>query len=66
MEHRQSLATGEWFSLLWQQQMAPGLFNTLILGQISLVFTGLLALLLFLLIRYCFFAAGDGPPEMVC
>ena len=62
----ESLAdTGEWFSLLWQQQMAPGLFNTLILGQISLVFTGLLALLLFPLNSPLFFrrwgrAAGDG------
>jgi len=36
----------QWFNLLWQQQIWPGLFNTVLLGQISLVFTGLLALAL--------------------
>ena len=36
----------QWFTLLWQQQVWPGLVNTVLLGQISLVFTGLLALAL--------------------
>ena len=36
----------QWFNLLWQQQVWPGLVNTVLLGQISLVFTGLLALAL--------------------
>ena len=54
-----------WFTTLWQQQMWPGLINTVILGQISLVFTGLLALLLFPLNSALFFkrwgrSAGDG------
>jgi phosphonate transport system permease protein len=49
----QALLSGEtsnnfvqWFNLLWQQQVWPGLVNTVLLGQISLVFTGLLALAL--------------------
>ncbi len=54
-----------WFSLLWQQQIWPGLINTVVLGQISLVFTGLLALLLFPLNSPLFFrrwgrTTGDG------
>lgn len=58
-------AFADWFSLLWQHQMWPGLINTLILGQISLVFTGLIALLLFPLNSPLFFrrwgrAGGDG------
>ncbi len=36
----------QWFNALWQQQIWPGLVNTVLLGQISLVFTGLLALAL--------------------
>lgn len=36
----------QWFNPLWQQQVWPGLINTVLLGQISLVFTGLLALVL--------------------
>ncbi len=36
----------QWFNLLWQQQIWPGLINTVLLGQISLVFTGVLALAL--------------------
>ena len=36
----------QWCNLLWQQQVWPGLVNTVLLGQISLVFTGLLALAL--------------------
>lgn len=55
----------DWFSLLWQHQIWPGLVNTVLLGQISLVFTGLLALLLFPLNSPLFFrrwgrASGDG------
>ena len=42
-----AVAFAAWCSQLWQQQMWPGLVNTLVLGQISLVFTGVLALLLF-------------------
>ena len=49
----QALLSGEtinnvaqWINLLWQQQIWPGLLNTVLLGQISLVFTGLLALAL--------------------
>jgi phosphonate transport system permease protein len=56
---------GDWFSTLWQQQIWPGLINTVVLGQISLVFTGLLALLLFPLNSPLFFrrwgrTGGDG------
>jgi phosphonate transport system permease protein len=36
----------QWFYALWQLQIWPGLINTVLLGQISLVFTGLLALVL--------------------
>ena len=36
----------QWFNLLWQQQIWPGLVNTVLLGQIGLVFTGFLALAL--------------------
>lgn len=55
----------DWFTLLWQQQMWPGLINTVVLGQISLVFTALLALLLFPLNSPLFFLRwgrilGDG------
>lgn len=38
---------GAWLVFLWQQQLWPGLCNTLILSQIALCFTGLLALLAF-------------------
>lgn len=58
-------AFADWCSLLWQQQMWPGLINTVVLGQISLVFTALLALLLFPLNSPLFFrrwgrTLGDG------
>ncbi len=36
---------GPWLVFLWQQQLWPGLCNTLILSQIALFFTALLALL---------------------
>ena len=48
----------QWFSLLWQQQIWPGLLNTVLLGQISLVFTGLLALALLPLNSSLFFRHG--------
>jgi phosphonate transport system permease protein len=38
---------GSWLVFLWQQQLWPGLFNTLVLSQIALFFTALLALLAF-------------------
>lgn len=38
---------GPWLILLWQQQLWPGLLNTLVLSQIALFFTALLALLTF-------------------
>lgn len=58
-------AFAHWFGLLWQHQMWPGLINTVILGQISLVFSALLALLLFPFNSSLFFqpwarSAGDG------
>ncbi|NHN36038.1 ABC transporter permease [Pseudomaricurvus alcaniphilus] len=37
----------QWLQLLWQQQMWPGLANTLIISQIALVSTAVLALLAF-------------------
>lgn len=39
-------AFSQWLQLLWQQQLWPGLTNTLVLGQIGMVFSGLLALAL--------------------
>lgn len=38
---------GSWLIFLWQQQLWPGLCNTLVLSQIALFFTALLALLAF-------------------
>ena len=38
---------GHWLVFLWQQQLWPGLLNTLVLSQIALLFTALLALLVF-------------------
>lgn len=37
----------DWFAMLWQQQLWPGLWQTLVLGLGALLVTGLLALLLF-------------------
>ncbi|MBL4783407.1 MAG: ABC transporter permease [Porticoccaceae bacterium] len=37
---------GPWLALMWQQQLWPGLCNTLVLSQIALLFSALLALLL--------------------
>jgi len=51
-------SVGHWFNLLWQQQIWPGLINTLLLGQISLVFTGLLALALLPLNSSLFISRG--------
>ena len=36
-----------WLTMLWNTQIAQGLFNTLLLSQVALVLTGLLALMLF-------------------
>ena len=36
---------GPWLAFLWQQQLWPGVLNTLVLSQIALFFTALLALL---------------------
>ena len=36
-----------WLVFLWQQQLWPGLYNTLVLSQIALFFTALLVLLVF-------------------
>ena len=49
---------GLWLNLLWQQQIWPGLVNTLLLGQISLVFSGLLALVLLPLNSPLFLRSG--------
>ena len=38
---------GPWLVFLWQQQLWPGLCNTLVLSQVALFFTALLALLAF-------------------
>ena len=38
---------GSWLVFMWQQQLLPGLCNTLVLSQIALFFTALLALLAF-------------------
>ncbi|MDA9094771.1 ABC transporter permease [Porticoccaceae bacterium] len=53
-------AFGQWFNQLWQHQIWPGLVNTMLLGQIVLVFTGLLALLLFPLNSPLFFRGWRG------
>lgn len=53
-------AFGQWFNQLWQHQIWPGLINTMLLGQIVLVFTGLLALLLFPLNSPLFFRGWRG------
>lgn len=53
-------AFGHWFNQLWQYQIWPGLINTMVLGQIILVFTGLLALLLFPLNSPLFFRGWRG------
>lgn len=37
----------DWCSALWQQQAATGIFNTLVLSQIALLWTGIFSLLLF-------------------
>ena len=43
-----------WFAMLWQQQLWPGLWQTLVLGLGALLLTGLLSLLLFPLISPLF------------
>ena len=44
----------QWFAMLWQQQLWPGLWQTLVLGLGALLLTGLLSLLLFPLISPLF------------
>ena len=54
-------ATGQWLAMLAQQQVLPGLFNTIVLSQIALVLSGAFTLLLFPLISKHFFSkAGRG------
>lgn len=44
-----------WFAPLWSEQILPGLGNTIVLGQLALVLSAVLALLWFPLIsHYCF------------
>lgn len=45
----------DWFLNLWQQQMLPGLVDTLVLSQIALVATGLITLICFPLNSQLFF-----------
>lgn len=61
----QSAEFFDWFMSLWSQQILPGICNTLILSQIALVVTGLIALLCFPLNSVLFFKplqryCGDG------
>ncbi len=51
---------GPWLVFLWQQQLWPGLSNTLVLSQIALFFTALLALLVFPFCSPLFFGRRIG------
>ncbi|QIZ75972.1 PhnE/PtxC family ABC transporter permease [Ferrimonas lipolytica] len=46
-----------WLSLLWQQQILPGSIDTLLLSQLALLATAMLALLWFPLRNYLLFSA---------
>ena len=46
-----------WFAPLWSEQILPGLGNTIVLGQLALVLSGVLALLWFPLISRCYFSS---------
>lgn len=45
---------GQWLTMLWHQQLWPGLWQTVVMGMGALLLTGLLALLLFPLISPLF------------
>ncbi len=50
-------STVDWFASLFNNQIAPGVINTLLLTMVALVVTGMLTLVLFPLISPLFFSA---------
>ena len=63
--HIDFTALSNWLSLLWQQQISPGVASTLILSQIALLLTAILSLIWFPLNSQQFFSplkrsVGDG------
>lgn len=68
---------GNWLGMLWQQQIGPGLWDTLVLSQIALLLTAVLALMWFPLrtpallpkgltrVGNLFLVVGRSTPEFV-